>query len=310
MRSSPMIGQRGLQSFRLDPPTMTDRTSTVDALIAAGAAELGAAGIEAARREARLLLAMASARSVEQLVAWPEHMVDPAHRRAFEALIARRARREPIAQILGCREFWSLPLLTTRDTLTPRPDSETVIEAALARIPDRSRSLRILDLGTGTGCLLLALLSELPNATGIGTDMSVAALHVARHNAETLGLAARAQFVAADWDFGLSGRFDLIVSNPPYIATDEIADLEPEVRDYEPRLALDGGPDGLAAYRTLAPRICTRLCPGGIAILEVGRGQADAVERILRAAGLDPKGRHHDLSGVERCVIADVNQGA
>lgn len=299
-----------MQSFRPDAATMADGTCTVEALIAAGAAELGAAGIEAARREARLLLAMAAARSVEQLVAWPEHVVDPAHQRAFEALVARRARREPIAQILGCREFWSLPFLTTRDTLTPRPDSETVIEAALAYIPDRSRSLTILDLGTGTGCLLLALLSELPNATGIGTDMSVAALDVARHNARTLGLAARAHFVAADWDSGLGCRFDLVVSNPPYIATDEIAVLEPEVRDYEPRLALDGGADGLAAYRALAPRIRARLRPGGIAVLEVGRGQADAVEQILRAAGLDPKGRRHDLSGVERCVIGGVNQGA
>lgn len=261
------------------------------------------AGIETARLDARLLLAAAADLSVEQIVARPEKTLSAAAAETFASLVRRRAGREPLAQILGHREFWSLSLATTCDTLTPRPDSETAIEAVLARHPSRDATLRVLDLGTGTGCLLLALLSEFRRASGVGTDCSPAALRVAAANAVALGFADRAHFVATNWDDGIDGRFDVIVSNPPYIETRAIAELAPEVRVYEPRLALDGGPDGIAAYRDLAPRLRRRLADGGLGVLEIGAGQARAVEDVLQASGLTIVGRSRDLAGVERCVL-------
>jgi release factor glutamine methyltransferase len=222
---------------------------------------------------------------------------------AFAALIRRRAGREPIAQIVGRREFWSLPFLTTRDTLTPRPDSEAVIDAVLRLVPDRNSPLRILDLGTGTGCLLLALMSEYPAANGVGTDLSAAAAEVAKRNAQTLGFAGRSTILVGAWDDAVDGAFDLIVSNPPYIAAAELEQLVPEIRRFEPRLALDGGSDGLDAYRALAPRLYRRLRLGGHAVLEVGSGQAGPVEAILSGAGLATRERQRDLAGVDRCTV-------
>jgi release factor glutamine methyltransferase len=208
-----------------------------------------------------------------------------------------------MSHILGRREFWSLEFQVTPDVLTPRPDSETLIEAVLDRIKDRSRGVRIADLGVGSGCLLLALLNELPNATGLGIDRSPAALVVARENAKQLGLAARAEWREGDWLHGVSERFDVIVSNPPYIASGTLAALEPELR-YEPRAALDGGLDGLDAYRTSAPMLAAALSADGIVALEIGHDQGDAVAAILEQAGLDVRARRADLSGRERCLVA------
>ena len=216
------------------------------------------------------------------------------------ALVARRARREPMSHILGEREFWSLPFKVTRDTLTPRPDSETVVEAALAGGQGR----RLLDLGTGSGCLLLSLLSEWPGATGIGVDVSAGALIVARDNARLLGLEDRARFVAGDWGAGLSGCFDVIVVNPPYIAEGELDTLAPEVSAFEPRIALAGGGDGLDAYRSLAPQLPGLLSDDGRACLEVGQGQAPGVSAILESCTLRVLGVAKDLAGIERCVTA------
>jgi release factor glutamine methyltransferase len=276
---------------------------TVDALVARAAAALAEAGIESARLDSRLLLSHATGETVERLVARSERAVSAAEADAFAALIRRRTGREPLAQIVGRREFWSLPFLTTRDTLTPRPDSEAVIEAVLALIPDRNAALDMLDIGTGTGCLLLALLSEYPRARGVGTDLSFAAAQVALRNAAALGCGARSTILVGAWDDAVAGAFDLVVSNPPYIATAELAALAPEIRGFEPRLALDGGADGLAAYRTLAPRVYERLRPGGYAVLEVGAGHAYAVAAILQDAGFSDCGRQRDLSGVDRCMI-------
>lgn len=276
---------------------------TVGVLLARGAATLAAAAVETSRLDARLLLSHATGEPVERLVAWPERSVSDREAQAFAVLVARRAGREPLAQIVGCREFWSLPFLATRDTLAPRPDSEAVIEAALRLFPDRKSELRILDLGTGTGCLLLALLSEYPAATGVGTDLSDAAARVAARNASALGYADRSTILVSAWDDVVAGEFDLIVSNPPYIATAELDGLSAEIRRFEPRLALDGGADGLDAYRALAPRLYRRLRPAGYAVLEVGFGQADAVDLILRNAGLATRGRQRDLSGTDRCTI-------
>ncbi len=206
---------------------------------------------------------------------------------AIGALAQRRLAREPVARILGWKEFWSLPLRVDASTLVPRPETETVVEAALAAIDAdglRSRPLRIADLGTGCGAILLALLSELPHALGVGTDASAAALSVARDNASRLGL-ARARFVACDVAAALRGPFDLIVSNPPYIASADIATLAPEVRDFEPRRALDGGADGLDFYRAIAAAAPALLAPGGVLIVELGAGQAQAVGAFFAAGG-------------------------
>lgn len=272
-------------------------------LLKEAAQRLAEAGIAGALREARLLLQAAGDIPVATQVAFPERAIEPAALERFRALVARRARREPMAHVLGRREFWSLSFKVTADTLDPRPDSETLVQAVLDQTPDRSAPLRLLDFGTGTGCLLLALLHELPNATGIGVDASSAALAVARENADALGLAARASLHRGDWDHGIAPAFDVIVSNPPYIPGGEIAGLQPEVASFEPRLALDGGPDGLAAYRRLAPAAGRLLATGGLAAFEVGLGQSDSVIGIGKAAGLRHIATASDLGGVQRCLL-------
>ena len=218
------------------------------------------------------------------------------------ALEQRRLAGEPVARIIGAREFWGLLLAVTPAVLVPRPETETVVDLALSFVDDRKRSLRIADLGTGSGAILLALLSELPNATGIGTDLSPDALDVARRNAATLGLGERARFVAGDFATGLTGRFDLVVSNPPYVATSDIATLACDVRDHDPRLALDGGADGLAAYRAIAAD--ARRLIGGHLVVEIGAGQQPDVEFLLAEKGLAIAAVRHDLSGIARAVAA------
>lgn len=265
---------------------------------------LAAKRVDNPRLDARLLLAAALRVEMTYLFNHPDEKLDDESERRLAALLARRCDREPISQILGCREFWSLNFRVSRDVLTPRPDSETLIEAVLAEFPDRQRPYRLLDLGTGSGCLLLALLSELPQAFGIGVDRSRAALALAGENAIALGFAARCQWLEGDWCAGLSGPFDIIISNPPYIPTGEIDHLDPEVAFFDPRGALDGGADGLDCYRLLAPQIAARLAPGGIAALELGAGQVRAVEKIMLAAGLAIGAIRRDLGGIERCLLA------
>lgn len=277
--------------------------TTIGTALAEGTARLAAAGIDSARLDARLLLAAATGKTVEQIVARPDHALSAPESEDFATLLARRARREPVSQLLGRREFWSLDFVTTRDTLTPRPDTETLVETALRLFPDRGQPLRVLDLGTGTGCLLVALLSEYSAATGVGTDASAAAAAIARRNVSAHRLQDRARIVVGNWDDGIDGDFDLIVSNPPYIATAELAGLDPEVVSYEPREALDGGADGLDAYRDLAPRVARRLAPGGFALLEIGLGQVADVESVVVDAGLQVHGRACDLAGRERCAV-------
>jgi len=274
-----------------------------EALRAAGE-RLARAGIDSPALDARLLLAEATGFAPPALALHAAEPLDPAAAEHFAALIDRRERREPVAYILGRRGFWTLDLAVTPATLDPRPDSETVIEAVLAALPDRAAPLRLLDFGTGSGCLLLALLAELPAATGLGIDRSPEALAVAAANAAACGLAGRASFRRGDWGAGLEGRFDVIVSNPPYIPTAEIDRLEPEVARFEPRGALDGGADGLEAYRRLAPDFLRLLAPGGLAALEVGHDQAAAVTALFAAAGMIPVGTRCDLGGYERCVLA------
>lgn len=267
-------------------------------------AQLHAAGVPGARRDARLLLAHVLGVGVEAILGRPERPVTPSQSAAFDALRARRAAREPLSRILGEREFWGLGLRLSAATLDPRPDSETLVEAVLDGLPNRGEAGAVLDLGTGSGCLLLALLSALPKASGLGIDLDPAAVRTARDNARRLGLAGRARFAVGDWGETLAGGWKVIVSNPPYIREGAIDSLAPEVALYEPRRALDGGSDGLSAYRSLVPQLPRLLASDGLAVLEVGAGQAAAVEALLAAAGLVSKGRRRDLAGLDRCVIA------
>jgi release factor glutamine methyltransferase len=224
----------------------------------------------------------------------------------LDGFARRRGSGEPVARILGTKEFWGLPLSVTSATLVPRPDTETIVEAALEILGAeyrRDRPLRIADIGTGSGAILLALLSEWPNAWGIGTDISEAALRTAKANAGRLGFATRAAFVACDYTTALSGAFDLIASNPPYIRSGDIDALAAEVRDHDPRRALDGGADGLDAYRLIAPQAARLLAPGGSLVLEVGYGQSGDVGRLLTMAGLNLAGEPKaDLAGIRRAV--------
>lgn len=276
-------------------------------LLSEGMKALGAAGIEGPAREARLLLTLAAQVPPAVMVGFPERPVDATGVAAFRALLARRVDREPMSHLIGEREFWSLPFFVSSDVLDPRPDSEALIEGVLAEAPDRAGPLRLLDLGTGSGCLLLTLLRELPQAQGWAVDLSPAALAVARRNAVRLGVADRVAWREGAWMAALDAadpsHFDIIVSNPPYIPAGDIGTLEPEVARHEPRLALDGGADGLDAYRTLAPMLAARLKPGGLAALEIGLGQAEAVSALMSAAGLAAAGRRQDLAGRDRCLL-------
>ncbi|MDX2074417.1 MAG: peptide chain release factor N(5)-glutamine methyltransferase [Alphaproteobacteria bacterium] len=261
------------------------------------------AGIDTAALDARLLLQYLLGVSREALALQPDRLLTSAQAAQFEALMARRIAREPISQILGKREFWGLEFAVTQDTLTPRPDTETLITALLAHQPNRSTPLNILDLGTGTGCLLLSALSEYPLSSGLGVDLSEAALAVARRNAEALGLKNRAIFKKSDWNSQINGVWDVVLGNPPYIPTEEIPQLLPEVADYEPVLALDGGDDGLHCYRTIT-RFLPRILAGeGVALLEVGAGQAGDVVEMAITQGLKIAQVAKDLAGIERCVV-------
>ncbi len=275
---------------------------SIGACVARGTEILKNAEIESPRREARLLLAHAIDQSFEWIVAHPE--ADCRVADIYDDFIDRRRAHEPFSHIVGTREFWSLPFRVSADVLDPRADSETLVSAALACFPAREGPLRVLDLGTGSGCLLLSFLHERPRAMGIGVDRATGALVVARENARDLGLAKRAQFLCADWAQGLSGCFDLILANPPYIPAADIAGLSPEVSRYEPRGALDGGADGLDCYRAIAAQLPTVAGAGTQVILEFGIGQGPAVSHIFEASGFSQIEVTPDLAGLPRCLVA------
>ncbi|MDO9499204.1 peptide chain release factor N(5)-glutamine methyltransferase [Falsiroseomonas sp.] len=276
---------------------------SVGAFLCQAGQVLRAAAIESPRLEARLLLGHAMGATPEQLLRDSRAKVPPEAVARFGAALAARLAHVPMAYILGRQGFWTLDLAVSPATLIPRPDSESLVEAALEALPDAAAPLRVLDLGTGTGCLLLAVLSERPHAFGIGVDRDPAAAALAARNARENGLAGRAAFLAGDWDAALSGRFDLVLSNPPYIESAAIPGLMPEVARHEPALALDGGADGLLAYRALANALPRLLVPGGIAVLELGQGQRGMVESLALDAGLGLLGCRKDLGGVERALI-------
>jgi release factor glutamine methyltransferase len=262
--------------------------------------------IDSAELDARILVGAALRLDLTGVITAANRLVTAAEAARLEDFARRRLQGEPVARILGAKEFWGLPLQLSAATLVPRPDTETVVELALemsCAAPHLDRRLRIADIGTGSGAILLALLSELPDAYGLGTDISVAALRTAKSNAARLGFAARADFVACDYAAALSGPFDLIVSNPPYVRSAEIMDLATEVRDHDPHRALDGGKDGLDAYRALVPEAARLLAFQGALVVEVGHDQSGELEGLMAAAGLTlerpPKA---DLAGIRRAV--------
>jgi release factor glutamine methyltransferase len=278
---------------------------TVEVARRALTARFRSADIESAELDARILTGYVLGLDLTGVIAAAARFLTDDEVTRLDDYARRRIAGEPNARIIGIKEFWGLPLRLSPATLIPRPDTETVVEAALEMLRAESMSpLRIADLGTGSGAILLALLSELPNAFGIGTDISEAALRTARDNARQLGFANRSGFVACDYAAALCGGFDLIVSNPPDIRSADIAALGVEVRDHDPQRALDGGADGLDAYRLIAPEAARRLAPGGALVVEVGRGQSGDVEGLLSAAGLTPADTPKtDLAGIRRAVL-------
>jgi release factor glutamine methyltransferase len=261
------------------------------------------AQVEAPVIDARLLLEAASGASRADILADPYRPLSAAQVKALEGFLDRRAAREPVSHILGRKGFWTVELKVTRDVLTPRPDTETLVDAVLKSLPG-DQPMRILDLGVGSGAILLALLAERPAWSGVGVDVSPEALAVARENAAMLWLHERVALTHGSWAEGLPDHaYDAVVSNPPYIPSGEIAELEPEVSRYEPRLALDGGPDGLDAYRRLAPEVIRVLKPGGLFALEIGHDQGHAVESLMRAAKAAECRVVSDLGQRDRVVI-------
>ncbi len=268
----------------------------------AAKARLEAAGVDGPVIDARLLVEAASGASRVDIIADPQRRLTDEQARALEALVARREKREPVSHILGVRGFWKIMLKVTPDVLTPRPDTESLLDVLLPKIP-ADHAVSVLDLGVGSGAILLAILSERPAARGLGVDVSAEAVAVARENAANLGLSSRVALLRGDWTAGLaSDSFDVVVANPPYVPTGEIADLAPEVRDHEPWLALDGGPDGLDAFRVLAPQAMRVLRSGGVFAVEVGLGQAPAVQGLFQEAGAVDVSIHKDLTDRPRIV--------
>lgn len=276
---------------------------TANEALRAALPRLQAAGIETAARDARVLLAYAMAIAPDRLTLHLPDTMSDQNLATFNAAITARLRHQPVAQITGQRLFWGRSFKVTRDTLDPRPETEILVAEALSR-----PFLKLLDLGTGTGCILLSCLADMPMATGVGSDLSAAALAVARENAENLGLTARAKLVQSDWFAAIPGRFDLIVSNPPYIAQDEMVGLSPDVLNWEPHSALTPGGDGLAAYRALAQGAPARLMSGGRLLLEIGPTQAAAVSALLAAQGMTHIRVLQDLDGRDRVVAAQKPQ--
>ena len=277
-------------------------TQSVEDALRGATAVLGAAGIEDPHRDARILLAHVLGVDLAGLLRRRAGFVTPDEKKRFGRLVEQRAARVPAAVLLGHREFWSLDFVVTPDTLIPRPDSELIIETALGLYPD-GQVERILDLGTGTGCLLLAALTEFPGAWGLGVDRSPAAAVVAQRNARRLGLSDRAAIMVGSWTDAITGRYDLLLCNPPYIEAAVVPGLMPEVALHEPRLALDGGADGLDPYRRLFPDLHGRLVPGGTALFEFGAGQAAALLDLARQSALTIVDVRNDLAGHPRVMI-------
>lgn len=273
--------------------------ATFGAILAAATGALKTAGVPDAARDARRLLAAAAGVAPDRLTLMRGDRADDATLSRLNKMIARRRQRQPVSQILGYRDFFGRRFAISSAVLDPRPETETLVAAVL-----RAPVGHVLDLGTGSGCILLSVLAEAPEAHGLGSDISDDALRVAEANAKTLGLQDRASFQRADWWAGITGRFDTIVANPPYIARDEMGTLAPEVRDWEPAQALTDGADGLGAYRAIASGVRAKMTDGARLLVEIGPGQAAAVASLFSDAGLEDIAVDTDLDGRDRVVSA------
>lgn len=283
-------------------PRPSDGAATLLTVWKAAQARLKQGRIDSPAIDARLLLEAAAGASRMDILTDPYRIVPDAQRIAYEAMIDRRLRREPVSRIIGRKGFWKIMLNVTPDVLSPRPDTETIMDVAMLAFA-RDQAFTVADLGTGSGAILLALLTERPAATGVGTDISTEALAVARENAANLDLNTRAAFLRTEWAAGFADAgFDLVVSNPPYIPTDHIPTLDPEVRDHDPHLALDGGPDGLQAYRDLVPEIARVMKPGGVFAVEIGWDQGPQVKALFDEAGFTDVKVIKDLGERDRVV--------
>ena len=277
---------------------------TIGQIAREGARRLKERGIESADADARLLACHAFGLSREDLASNGSAAANADMRRNFESALLRRAKHEPVARIVGEREFWSKMFHVKHYTLVPRPETETLIEAALEFFKKKYPPKLILDLGTGTGCLAVSLLKEFPAARAVAGDISKDALEVAADNAKRHGVADRMSFIHANWADGIEGSFDLVVSNPPYVARAEIARLAPDVAQFDPHLALDGGEDGLDAYRAIALELPRLLAGTGVAIVESGANQAPEIERLFMGQGLEIADKRRDLLGIIRAIVA------
>ena len=284
-------------------------SSTLVSAWQAGRDRLRDAGIDTPVLDARLLVEAGAGVARLDIVTDPRRALSETQEAAIEALMARRLTREPISHILGRKAFWTLEFAVTPAVLTPRPETEFLVELALEHLP-LDQPARVLDLGTGSGAILLTLLAERPLAHGVGLDVSDDALAVARANAAALQLTTRAEFHHGGWDADLGEGFDLVVSNPPYVPSADIDALAPEVARFEPRSALDGGPDGLDAYRAIVPRLLQLTRPGGVFAVEIGQGQEGAVMALTREAGLRPEQPRRDLAGIPRVVWGRIPAAA
>lgn len=256
--------------------------------------------------DAELLLAHAIGKTREFVIGRPEYELSQEQQQNYLSMVERRKMQEPVAKIIGVKEFWGREFKVSCHTLDPRPDSETVVESVFELFPDKSQALRVVDFGTGSGCLLLTILAEYPNSLGLGVDIDNNTLDVARDNAFKLGLAKRSNFILNEWGEGVRDKFDLIISNPPYIKSSDIHDLAPEVSEYEPYVALDGGTDGLESYRLLLPQVRNLLSKNGKVVFEFGKGQEVEVKQIFESSGMRFIAFRNDLSGGARCILAGL----